>query len=90
MSLTESQAMVLATLATLEPGQSLTVRQLGERTGFTSSGTRKMINALANSGLARCSRRAPAGWRITHRGWSLINAPRYNDFRGERPGGDAA
>ncbi|MGV9412677.1 MarR family transcriptional regulator [Nocardia sp. NPDC003693] len=90
MPLTESQATVLAALAALEPEQSLTVRQLCERTGFTSSGTRKMVNALAVSGLARCNRCAPAGWRITHLGLALISARRYGDYRSDRLGGDAA
>ncbi|MFE6857799.1 MarR family transcriptional regulator [Nocardia sp. NPDC057668] len=90
MPLTESQATVLATLAALEPTQSLTVRQLCERTGFTSSGARKIVNGLAASGLARCNRRAPAGWQITHRGSMLINAAQYGDYRSGSPGGDAA
>lgn len=90
MPLTASQAAVLATLATLTPEESLTVRQLCERTGFTGSGTRKTVNALAVSGLARSTQRSPAGWRITHLGLLLIHAPTYRDFRIQSPGGDAA
>ncbi|MGX1812178.1 MarR family transcriptional regulator [Nocardia sp. NPDC055321] len=90
MPLTESQAIVLATLAAREPMKTLTVRQLCDRTGFTSSSIRRMVGALAASGLARCDRRTPAGWRTTARGWALITARRYSDYRDSDLGGDAA
>ncbi|MGV9413698.1 MarR family transcriptional regulator [Nocardia sp. NPDC003693] len=90
MPLTETQATVLAALATVEPARTLTIRQLCEKTGFTRSSTGSAVKALAVSGLARSTQRSPAGWRITYLGESLIRASAYSDFREPNLGGDAA
>jgi DNA-binding MarR family transcriptional regulator len=83
MSLTESQAKVLAALAVLEsPTATLTVGQLCTETRLSATTVRAALDGHSYAGFVRSSASSgrPIGWRITGEGQALIRLSPYREF----------
>lgn len=80
MALSEREATVLGVLGSLDSAGSMTVAQLGTRTGFSAGSTRKLLRELALRGFVLESRGIPTGWRATSSGRCAIRVRGYRDY----------
>ncbi|MEV0249437.1 hypothetical protein AB0H76_22750 [Nocardia sp. NPDC050712] len=80
MAITFTRAKVLAALAALEPTETLTVEQLGAKTGFAKGTIRQGLQESAYEGFAALVHQHPPRWRLTREGRCLMHTSGLRDL----------